>query len=235
MDKKKLLKSKVSSQMLNMMQTPSEPEATKEPEQIIEEKIAEKPINKASEEKKASESNKRVEKVEIIDNTNSKIDSEKPNKKLVEEEKVTLKEIINDEPTPEKNQNTISTSETIETKEEETNVEEIISETNVVPEPISEIKKEKIEEAIGNTQTEEELETPVNYEIETDENDVEIFSVRLVGRSDYMQFILSTKKITKAEYIRQLVDADMKKNMPEFSRYMTMAKQYKEFLKTFGK
>lgn len=226
MDKKKLLKSKVSSQMLNMMQTPAETE-TQDSKQEMEPKAAEKPVKKASEAKKASESNIKVEKVENNDNTNAKIDSD--NRQKEPEKEV----IIND-----KEDNTTENKviekkepEVIEITKEVTKQAEpkIIEETTI---PTPEIKNEPVQET--KIVTENETVEQKKYEIETDENDVEIFSVRLVGRSDYMQFILSTKKITKAEYIRQLVDADMEKNMPEFSRYMTMAKQYKEFLKTFG-
>ena len=226
MDKKKLLKSKVSSQMLNMMQTPAETE-TQDSKQEMEPKAAEKPVKKASEAKKASESNIKVEKVENNDNTNAKIDSDNSQKEPEKEV------IINDK------EDNIAENKVIEKKEPE--VIEITKEVTKQAEPkiieetttpTPEIKNEPVQET--KIVTENETVEPKKYEIETDENDVEIFSVRLVGRSDYMQFILSTKKITKAEYIRQLVDADMEKNMPEFSRYMTMAKQYKEFLKTFG-
>ena len=226
MDKKKLLKSKVSSQMLNMMQTPAETE-TQDSKQEMEPKAAEKPVKNASEAKKASESNIKVEKVENNDNTNAKIDSDNSQK---EPEKVV---IINDkeENIAENKVTEKKEPEVIEITKEVTKQAEpkIIEETTI---PTPEIKIEPVQET--KIVTENETVEPKKYEIETDENDVEIFSVRLVGRSDYMQFILSTKKITKAEYIRQLVDADMEKNMPEFSRYMTMAKQYKEFLKTFG-
>ncbi len=226
MDKKKLLKSKVSSQMLNMMQTPAETE-TQDSKQEMEPKAAEKPVKKASEAKKASESNIKVEKVENNDNTNSKIDSDNSQKEPEKEV------IINDkeENTAENKVTGKKEPEVIEiTKEVTKQAEPKIIEETAIPTP--EIKNEPVQET--KIVTENETVEPIKYEIETDENDVEIFSVRLVGRSDYMQFILSTKKITKAEYIRQLVDADMEKNMPEFSRYMTMAKQYKEFLKTFG-
>lgn len=226
MDKKKLLKSKVSSQMLNMMQTPAETE-TQDSKQEMEPKAAEKPVKKASEAKKASESNIKVEKVENNDNTKAKIDSDNSQKEPE-------KEVINnnkEEKTAENKVTEKNEPEVIEITKEVTKQAEpkIIEETTI---PTPEIKNEPAQET--KIVTENETVEPIKYEIETDENDVEIFSVRLVGRSDYMQFILSTKKITKAEYIRQLVDADMEKNMPEFSRYMTMAKQYKEFLKTFG-
>jgi len=226
MDKNKLLKSKVSSQMLNMMQTPAETE-TQDSKQEMEPKAAEKPVKKASEAKKASESNIKVEKVENNDNTNAKIDSDNSQKEPEKEV------IINDkeENTAENKVTEKKEPEVIEiTKEVTKQAEPKIKEETTIPTP--EIKNEPVQET--KIVTENETVEPIKYEIETDENDVEIFSVRLVGRSDYMQFILSTKKITKAEYIRQLVDADMEKNMPEFSRYMTMAKQYKEFLKTFG-
>lgn len=226
MDKKKLLKSKVSSQMLNMMQTPAETE-TQDSKQEMEPKAAEKPVKKASEAKKASESKIKVEKVENNDNTNAKINSDNSQKEPE-------KEVINnnkEEKTAENKVTEKNEPEVIEITKEVTKQAEpkIIEETTI---STPEIKNEPVQET--KIVTENETVEPIKYEIETDENDVEIFSVRLVGRSDYMQFILSTKKITKAEYIRQLVDADMEKNMPEFSRYMTMAKQYKEFLKTFG-
>ena len=226
MDKKKLLKSKVSSQMLNMMQTPAETE-TQDSKQEMEPKAAEKPVKNASEAKKASESNIKVEKVENNDNTNAKIDSDNSQKEPEKEVIISDKE----ENTAENKVTEKKEPEVIEITKEVTKQAEpkIIEETTI---PTPEIKIEPVQET--KIVTENETVEPKKYEIETDENDVEIFSVRLVGRSDYMQFILSTKKITKAEYIRQLVDADMEKNMPEFSRYMTMAKQYKEFLKTFG-
>ncbi len=230
MNKKKLLASKVSNQMKNMMSTTPEENTdenkkdNKKSDSSVKKENQnqpEPPIKSTVESKKASESNIEPSKQENISIDDVKIDSDDTK---IQRNKTT--NIIEKQP------------EEIEVNNQDNNTEEKIPSQKIEEKNVPDENIGKEENKINISQSSDSVlknEDEENYEIETDENDIEIFSVRLVGRSDYMQFILSTKKITKAEYIRQLVDADMKKNMKEFSRYMTMAKQYKEFLKSFGK